>query len=265
MRPEARDWLPPGAIDGAGVRDRVADAVGDWSARWFAASRVQVSDLVQAKGGARDDADGDWRVHRGGIALRQSRMMSQRLQEQALGQSFDGLLLSEVDRRVLAGFSQALMSDLTESLEILFGLTGEARPTPAVVPDLFGPQGGFVFTLSDGRDPLLSVGVPAAAMVALAKSALPPPPRPARPGGTLVAALASTGVTLEACLGRADLSLAEVRDLARGDVIVLDTALNDGGEITLSGEDAPFLHAALGHLDGHLALTILARTHSSIP
>ena len=261
MRQDVREWLPTGAFEADDVRSAIADVVDQWSRRWFAAAPLAVAKLAFTPGGLPQDSDGAWTIHHQAVAVRLSRMMTGRLLERALDISFDGLVLSEVDRRVLVVFTQNVVADLAASLERLIGDVGERRSPPATIADPFDAFGGVVVHLTDGRDPLLSLAVPFQAMVKLCKSRLTAPRRRGKAPARIAAALAPTHVTIEATLGRARMSLADLRGLAPGDVVVLDAALEDGGEIALVNSNKAIARAKLSQVDGCLALTLQAKSH----
>jgi flagellar motor switch/type III secretory pathway protein FliN len=253
-----RDWLPLGAVLSGRVRATVGEVVADWSRRWFADGGIELVTVSTSADARRDDAEGEWRVFRAAIAVKRLRALSPRLLKRALGVEVEGLVLTGVDRRVVTAFVQRLLDDLVVNLEQAFELKGEMRDAPMTVADPFGPFGGLVGLVADGRDRLLTIAIPLAEIVGFCKSGLPAPgPRDELP--SLAAALASTSVTIDATVGRAQMSLADLGDLAAGDVIVLDRALASGVEICIDQSDVAIASATLSEADGRLAFTLQAR------
>jgi flagellar motor switch/type III secretory pathway protein FliN len=66
-------------------------------------------------------------------------------------------------------------------------------------------------------------------------------------------------MTLEALLGEAEVSLAELQGLAAGDVLVLGAALSDPGSIRLVNAGATVARAKLTEIDGAFALVLQPR------
>jgi flagellar motor switch/type III secretory pathway protein FliN len=100
----------------------------------------------------------------------------------------------------------------------------------------------------------LAASVPALRMRAAGATAQ----RPLTPAAT-VAAFAGVQASVEAVVGRAELSLGEVAQLQPGDVLLLDTRLLDPISLGVAG-GATALPAALGMHDGARAVQLLPRT-----
>lgn len=100
----------------------------------------------------------------------------------------------------------------------------------------------------------LAACVPALRMRAASAAAA----RPLTPAAT-VAAFAGVQASVEAVVGRAELSLGEVAQLQPGDVLLLDTRLLDPISLGVAG-GATALHVALGRRDGARAVQLLPRT-----
>ena len=99
----------------------------------------------------------------------------------------------------------------------------------------------------------LAASVPGLRLRAPAK----PTPRPLTPSAT-VAAFASAQTSVEAVVGRAELSLGDVAHLQPGDVLLLDTRLPDPLSLSIAGGPVA-LPIALGTRDGARAVQLLPR------
>jgi hypothetical protein len=256
-----RDWLPLEAIAGDSVRERLGVWASAWSERWFPGGGGAISSLTATPGGQRADGDGPWTVHRTAVATRFARSTTARVVERALGVRFEGLVLSAPDRRLIADFSRRVAEDLAVSLEAVLDISGAELEPPQSLVDPWGPLGGATIAISDGRDHLLSVAVPLERMIRFCKAGLSSTPAASEAAKPMRLALGPTIVTLEANVGRAQLSLADLRGLAAGDIIVLDNDLEAGIELSLPSVDAAIARASLGETDGRVALTLQVRPH----
>jgi hypothetical protein len=256
-----REWLPLEAVSSDGIRRKIDEVSSAWSARWLGDESAVVASVSATPSPRRDDNDGLWSIHRAAVATRFSRSMTARLVERALGVRFEGLALTDADRRLVAAFSRKMAEDLAVSLEVMLGLEGALLAQPLTVPDPWGPLGGVTITLSNIRDTLLTVAIPREAIVGLCKAGLQRASTPRlRPAGR-TEAIGPTSVRVEAVVGRARLTLAELRELAAGDIIVLDNDLGSGVELAAPGVDAALARASLGETQGRVTLTLQARTH----
>ena len=227
-----------------------------WARRWFGARPVAVTSFVTLAGPPPPDIDGDWRRHADLVAVKHSRVANSRLLERALDLSLEGLVLSEIDRRVIAALAQRVIEDLAATLKAALDVG------TAALPDPLGPFGCALIGIAEGRDQLLTVAIPLEALVRLRKAELAPASRSANPLAGVSEALQPTTVVLEASLGKVKLSLAELQGLSPGDIVVLDRVIEDGGEISLIESDVVFARATLsGSPNGHLALTVQAHSN----
>ena len=71
---------------------------------------------------------------------------------------------------------------------------------------------------------------------------------------SLVSAIGATEVQIEARLGRAEISLADLRGLRTGDILVLDTAIEQGASLSVAGQQ--IARASLTEVDGRHALSV---------
>jgi flagellar motor switch/type III secretory pathway protein FliN len=252
---EVRDWLPASIASHELVATRIAEAVSTWSRRWFAKGAVRLGDLTPVGAGARDFTQGDWRVHADAVAMRLSHAMIQRLQEAALDVGLEGVILSEADRQLIAGFTDKVLDDLALLIQ---GLLGEAASLPMVTAVDLSQQGGVVAELADDRGPLLTLALPQAALIRLCKLNLSVSGAAKIELGGLVTAILPSELMIEASVGVARMSLADLRGLEVGDVVVLDRAWADGGVISLAGSNQPFARCKLGQSDDSVALILQA-------
>ena len=242
------DWLPADIALRPAVRARIEEAVAAWSADWFAGRAIGVS---QVRTVARfKDGDGR-RIQGGATAVSYSDRASKRLLDWALDVRLDQAVLTPLDQKVLDGFERRLVEALLVKLDSALA----AKPATGAT---FGPLGGLEVALSDAQSgDLLSLAVPLEAVLSLARASLPAP-GPRGPLDDLGGALGDTDVVIDITLGQSDLRLADLRTLAAGDVLILDTPLDGAGHVTLAGTGEVFARAALTDLDGLMAVTFQA-------
>jgi hypothetical protein len=263
----ARDWLPLDVARRDAVRAVVDEALSVWSRLWLPRRRIAVSawDAVarEARTTATDGAG--WRLVGSAIALSCSPRAASRVLGWALDVSLDDVVLSEADRRVIEGFEQQLFRDLVAQVERALGIAGEGRAQPLGVADPFDALGGVVASLSDsGSGALLTLAIPMAVLLPFCRRSLPRPAAATTPLVGRLAALGPAAVGLEAWLGQADLTLAELRHLAPGDVLVLDRPRDSAAEISLPGSASVFATAALTDVDGRRALVLQTQGPTSL-
>lgn len=259
MTQDVQTWLPPEAAAHEAVQTRIREAVADWSGRWFARRRVGVRSAASARQAVRGDRE-RWVLHGGPVALACSRRAADRLLGWALDADLDDGIPTAVDRLVLEGFERRLTRDLITSVEAALHVAGPTRPTPEVTPDPLGRFGGLVVALEDDRgDDVAALAVPLSAVVAICKAGAGRALQRGVVMGSLREALGETRVALASSLGRSEISLGDLGGLAVGDVLVLDTALDEGPVLTAKGSETVIANGKLTSLDGQLALALASR------
>jgi flagellar motor switch/type III secretory pathway protein FliN len=246
MTERLRDWLPTEAAEQLGVRGRIEGVVAEWSAHWFASGTLGLS----AWGLGQDavvPGDATWRDCGGSLQASCSARAGLRLACMALGARSEHVDLNDRDRSLLSALSRRMIDDLAERLRRLLGLSGVAIAPPASKPR-------FIAKVSDGCDTLVAIAIPFALLIKLCRQALPRARPPATALQSRREAVTPTGIRLEATLGSALLGLADVRDLAVGDLLVLDRTVDDTVELSVAG--VPVGQGVLTEIDGQAALIL---------
>lgn len=256
MSLNVREWLPAEALEGGAVRRLVGEAVGQWAPKWFVRPEVAASGF-EARKGAAARRPGGWQVGKAvGTALAASETV--RLAGLALGAAPDRLVLSEADRDIIGRLTAGIAADLAATIEAALGVDQPGAEAPVETDDPFGGDGGLLLSVNDGGDrPILHVAIPAAALVASRKAAIPTTRRPTAPLAQLGGAVDATAVRVGARLGSAILALGELADLAAGDILVLDRAIEDGAELALLPSGQPFARVAIVPGDSEVSLLLL--------
>ena len=251
----AQPWMPPEALVREAVRAPLDAAVRRWSARWFAGRSVGVPRLAAVA--ASERPRGDWRVFRRAVAIDCSRQVRTRIADWALDCSLDRLSLAEADRKLVDAFEREVLRDLSLTVEDTLGLPGDWRPVPDSPVEPLGRLGGATAGLADDRGaPLLTLALPQTCLLPLCRETLGPPRPAEEPLDSRLRALASTPVALEAVLGRAEVALADLKALAPGDVLVLDTRLDGPALLRLAGAGHPVALGTLAEDDDAFALKL---------
>jgi hypothetical protein len=248
---EVREWLPADVIAGDGVRTRLTGAIAEWSERWFSRGNFKGTSLLPIAPGESIDLESNWTILGGDIAIRMSKAAQSRLEALALDIELGGVAPTEADSQVLASFGQALIADLGETLERYFGEGLGEQP-----PGAFDPAGAMVARVSADGDPLFTLALTRRLLTARCKADIGPLRDGRLDPESLMGALGPSVATVQASLGAVQLSLAELRHLAPGDVVVLDAAVADGGTLGAPGDGPAIARCLLGQSDGRLSLIL---------
>lgn len=256
MTAESRDWFPRDAVHHDVVRESFDKAVARWSERWFTLAYASVAFIKFAASDARNELDeAGWRIPRASVAMRAGRPAMARMVDRALDR--DGSLPQPTggDRYILAGLERRMLQDLAEEIEQALGLAGDMLAEPRRIADPLGGGDGLLVTLveTSGRE-IAVLAVPIAVVWRRLKTHLGPP-RTRRDALTpLVEPLTSVAVAIEARVGGVELTLAELSDLAVGDVLILDQPLNAPVDVAGAGSGQAFAKARLTPMDKDMAL-----------
>jgi flagellar motor switch protein FliM/N len=227
-------WLPPGALCDGAVERALADAVWQWSENWFARRLMRPVDQAAPFDRTAFGA-GDLQFHflEGGLAVALDDRARLAIAGMMLDAAVEPAALTPADRPVLDGLATSCVDDLCSRLAQAFNVADGARWRSGGLGALpFGEARAFAFGVIDG-EPLVRVIVETHLAIALIKSTAPSAtPIPLRP---IAAGLARQSVAVSALLGRCELTLAELAELASGDVLVLDRELSLPLDLALDG------------------------------
>jgi len=235
-----RPWLPAGFADRMDVRSALSDEVTNWASAWFASPCLGAVDF------GRSQVVGD-----GPVVLAID--AADQLQLAALAADVTDPIeaLSGADRTLLRGLGDEMFADLRRRLQALLAPTAENGFGGADVEMRLGPK---------GLRPSLRIGLAETTLVGLAKRLMEPPAPASGPLETMTSALTETRLTVDATLGKVDLTLGDLRGLATGDVLVLDTPLDGKIGLSLSGSETQFATALLSQTGDDMTLTVSRQT-----
>lgn len=243
------EWLPLQALASPKLQAALAGAVEDWSQRWRPGEGVVLGSLRAAPRSA-DHPQGDPGLGREllpGVVLG-SGFPVQALVERALRKPAKAPLTA-LDRVVLAEVERRLVADLGETI-------GRALPAGRRAPVADPFEGGWIAAPLEtpGGVRLGELQLAPGVLVPLRKQVCAAPrPRPPLPGA-LLQATADRPVRLELRLGRSELSLDAMLDLAVGDLVLLDTPVDGALDLVLGPSVAA--RAKMFAEDGRLSLQV---------
>ncbi len=247
----AVDWLPLDALSSRPLQDALDAALAAWSQRWLRDAPLRMQQLRSQKSALADDAGAGWLAPSRGIAVKLAPADLARLSGLAL--RAPSTVRTSTDLELLTRFETAMVQDLVEVVAERLG------PVDPGIPDgLPGfAQGAAVAAVAEESGaPLAWIAVARPAAARILKRGLAPCVRStAMP--PLSRTLAATPVVLQAVLGRAQLNLDAVIDLAPGDVVVLDTGPDDPVEVGLPRAGVAAARARLVEAGDRLALQFL--------
>lgn len=254
MTAHASAWLPPGAASPR-LNQALEELVRLWSLHWIDRGGLHTSGALTRIGDARwVQAAVEWRGLDCGLALGVPAHTAVALGAMMLALGSDGS--TEADRILLRQLGEQALADLQARLLQWLNLTSGAQWSTSTAPrHRDGPIHALeIEGLGDGTK--LRLELTGALFARQLRAALPPVPKPA-PLADGRQALAKLPVALSAALGRCALTLAELADLAPGDVLVLDQPTDAPLPIALDGAPAKRGTCALVEQDGALSLRVL--------
>lgn len=247
MTGEAKDWVPLEGLSAPELAGALEEALRGWSTAWFWRRAVHVgAPRVVAAPSERGGAD--WRALCADVWLDESRSPRERFTGWALDAEPRELSLNAADRRILDELGKTISDDLGRRLALAFDAAEASVGAPIL------PLGGLAFALEDDRGTPVGVIALSASLIArfLRRGRREATARPVNP----LALVGDRKVRLQATLGAAQLSLADLREVAVGDVLVLDTALLGAATLRLEGRSEVVLRARLSYDGDNCRLTI---------
>ena len=216
---QVRDWLPEQAFTEEAAELILREPLSLWSSRWF----MRASVAVRSARVSRANTQAAQGIHVRGTSseLRLSGRGKRALLEAALTTDLSTMILTESDHKVLDSFTTEIVSDLLATLDSI-GAGFSAEPFFSVVLSLAGAE----MAVLDLSGP---------AFIPVLKKAMSTARKPAQKPRSRIEALKQTSLRAEGYLGRAELTLNDLKGLGIGDVIVLEKTLKDPVELRLPG------------------------------
>lgn len=258
MMATAVKWLPAGDGEQAALQRLVNTTVAAWQARWFAEADYKVTGMSPVS--PRDIIamrTPDWQRVAAGLIIQSTRITHDQLVCAALGLDEVASLNSETDRKLLDDLYAQIISDLKHSLASLCGVK---TPESASAPSGFDAAGGVRFQLAGQNSTIIAdifIGNAALSTMINRPSA---PPRGKVGLTARTAAVAPASITLDVNLGQATLSLSDLKQLAPGDVLVLDSLVKHGVHFAMARQKRAIAHGILCQDQQNFAVQLQATT-----
>jgi flagellar motor switch/type III secretory pathway protein FliN len=240
---DIQNWLPKAAFTEASVAGALATPLSAWSERWLANDTLSVS-AVSTEGENLSAAESYLEACGSGLRLEVTAKEKRYLLEAALGTGLAGLELREGDHRLLDTLVATMIEDLCENIDQAFSIEQKFDNKKLIVEAMF----------SIGGQRVARGALAASALVPLIRASLGPArkaetePLPFRKG------LAATTVMLESVLGHAEVAVEDFRDLAVGDVLILDRGLHEPIELRTVENRQTIGFGKFSRKDGRMAI-----------
>jgi hypothetical protein len=235
-----REWLPYEAAANPRLAKAIAPIIAAWSERWFAVDGLRLGRIRPFRPG-RAPPKLDEHLSVAGDFSYVAIIAGGRLSSLALDPHAGDRASTATDVRVLRQFARKMAQDLAAFVEARLNTNGAA----SFASDDLETYGGATFVLTDAEGgEVLGLAIPITALVSPFKSTLGAA-RERAPLASIEQALCPTLVRIQIDLGEACLSMSDTRALAQGDVVVLNTTLDDGASLSFAGAAKPFARGAL--------------------
>lgn len=216
---QVRDWLPEQAFTEEAAKLILREPLSLWAGRWFTRARADVRSVHISR--VNTQAVQGIYVRGSSGEIRLSGRGKRALLEAALTIDLSTMILTESDHKVLDSFATEVVSDLIATLDSV-GTGCSADPVFSVTLALAGAE----MAILDLAGP---------AFIPVLKKAIGAIRKPAQKPGNRTEALKHTSLRTEGHLGRAELTLSDLKGLGIGDVIILERTLKDPVELRLPG------------------------------
>jgi len=222
----AQDWLPDAALVEPKLIARLDAAIAAWSAKWFGDRTTQRFGSAEAARQERGPAavQRRWSRFGAGIWLDWGSRTGLALARHALALGDNQPKAYPADDRLLSYYAERIARELAQAISDALGTRG----TAAGRADAAAPGPGIELKLrTRDEGPSLHLLVENAELVSSRKKLCPAWKSAAVESQPLSRALAEFPVDIEASLGNARMSALDLRNIAVGDIVVLERATTD--------------------------------------
>jgi len=207
----AKGWLPQCAFTDQALRLVLSDGILSWAQRWMCGHSVEMSGFHQGK--AQRQALRTLRIQIASAEVELSGHEKRVLLEALLNASLESRVMNEGDHRILDDFLTKAIKDLLSAFDV-------------VEPSEGGGE-WVSFKLGMAGKDFATVALRTGSLVSKVKGLYRPNERDDDKPVSRLAALRSVTLVTEGILGRAELTLDDIGDLAVGDVVILDRPIDD--------------------------------------
>lgn len=244
-----KTWLPESALEQCSPEPLLLRVLRQWGGHWLVDGEPGVAPIYYDNCPL-PSASVKWRSSDiASIAYRDGSLWA--LASAMLGCSIVPVSLQPSDRKILELLTGTAIDDLLHRLTELVSPTAKAS-APSSSPVELDGCAWWEVSLAPGKL-LFKLAITSDLLVQLIKRELPVADKIAL--GSIAEGLAGQNVALSAELGRCDISLADLKGLGVGDVLVLDRLTEAPVDVIVNDRSAPF-RASLDERDGYATLTI---------
>lgn len=254
MKAAATGWLPLSTLEDPRIAQALAPVVERWSSRWFATGAYLLGRPALRQRGHSPLPSGSHWQNFGSIAFVSGIEDLAALGSRIADAPQVRAPLGESDASLLRQLAGEALNDFAASLELALDTRGLAIGSDGDGDPLDRCDGlDFVLERDAGLPPL-RFAIPAQALVPLRKSSIGSPARDFAPV-QFAAAFESESLSFSVDLGLATLPIGDARRIAIGDVLVLDTRLNDAVPLTSERSRTAIAAIKLSQHAGRLRLS----------
>jgi hypothetical protein len=243
MKPEAQIWLPRESISPPALNAALGETLRAWTQEWCAAAATSatifdIADLQTTIAEQGSAYGGEFlQVH---LPPRGRRL----LLNEALGRTIEQEACNESDRLLLDVLVERIVRDLIARLENRLGHFAAST---------HGQRLALGIGYSD--EALCTLVAPAQAVVPLIKEMATKSHTGSKKPSRRRDALASLMVGLEAVLGTAEVRVDDIRGLATGDILLLDTPADGMADLRIIKTTQKIMSGKIGRLGSRAILT----------
>jgi flagellar motor switch/type III secretory pathway protein FliN len=229
------DWLPPSTLVDPRINDMLADEISRWSARWFGdrMPHILVDFEMLDKASGAVPSSGEWTGAGGGLACIWD--------EKRMIQFARRIIDADDGRYGTHGHDNDLLLALAkDAIEDLGRNIGDAKNSPSASFDAAALEhGGVQLTIAAEQktDQSIRLALPMSIVTRLRKSLIRSDKNQPALTGNLADAFDQEQVQVAVCLGNASMAAQTLCDLSPGDVVLLDTQLEESFPMILGGND----------------------------
>jgi len=227
-------WLPKNALEQCSPEPVLVRALEHWRAHWLATAEVSIAPIYQDNCPLLPSSM-KWRSTPDvSLAWREGAQWT--LAGAMLGQALAPASLLPTDRQLLGAIAENAIDDLVRRFGALAGEDTDVETRGSAPVDL-NACSWWEISLGAGK-PIFKLALAPERLVQLMKQDLGASERPVL--GSIRRGLGGQTVSLAAELGRCRLSLADLRELGVGDVLVLETKADQPVQLAVDGRSTPF-------------------------
>ncbi len=256
MTEQCLDWLPLPALDDTRILSMIASAVERWSGRWFVHEHYGASNMTLHEPRDRAVTGKDsWVSFCNAVAVLWPADGGVDLAKQAVNAPKVKAGLHSADKSLLRKCAELIGLDLVTAIGAALNLSRRPESQMMPVPNPLLNSGGVEIKLDRCGDlPSMRIAIPAFALVPTRKSYVRSPSAPPLSPVSMASLFDAESLSFSAALGSTTMSIADFRGLHVGDVMMLDTMLDETVAVTTQSSGSFIFAARVAQKDGQINL-----------